>query len=425
MNGPTEAARLQHPDIREARFLSALNPDVARALGDSLAGREISEDDATLLFDAEGAELSALLAVADHFRREANGDLVTFVVNRNINFTNRCFVGCKFCNFKVRGDSPDAYFQDLDEVARRADEAVARGATEVCIQAGLNKNLPGSHYEAVLRAIRARQPDLHIHSYSPMEIHYGAKRTGRTLRDQLLALREAGLDTIPGTAAEILVDHVRKRMSPYKLTVADWVEVITTAHSLGIPTTSTIMFGHIEERRDWSRHLTVLRNIQRKTGGFSEFVPLAFVHTLTPLYRAGGCRPGPTKEEKLKMYAVSRIFLRGWIDNIQVSWPKLGPAMAQMCLDAGANDFGGTLMEESISRMAGAVHGEYVSPDDFRQMTYKMGRVPAQRSTLYRILRLFPHPGKPAVEPDALKIPSTAGAPAIEESTMLAEAACL
>ncbi|MFQ5459114.1 MAG: radical SAM protein [Myxococcota bacterium] len=212
MNGGNEGGRLHHPDIHAPGFFAGLSPAVARVLETSLSGREIGEDDATLLFDAEGADLAALLAVADHFRREANGDLVTFVVNRNINFTNRCFVGCKFCNFKVRGDSPDAYFQDLEEVARRADEAAARGATEVCIQAGLNKNLPGSHYEAVLRAISERQPGLHIHAYSPMEIHYGAKRTGRSLRDHLVALRDAGLDTLPGTAAEILVDAVRKRM---------------------------------------------------------------------------------------------------------------------------------------------------------------------------------------------------------------------
>ncbi|MDP3938789.1 MAG: 5-amino-6-(D-ribitylamino)uracil--L-tyrosine 4-hydroxyphenyl transferase CofH [Deltaproteobacteria bacterium] len=415
MNGPTKATRITHPDVHDAAFLSRIDPEVARILDHSLAGGEIAEADATTLFDTEGAEMSALLAVADHHRRDANGDLVTFVFNRNINFTNRCFVGCQFCNFKVRDASPKAYYQDIEAVALRADEAVERGATEVCIQAGLNKDLPGNHYEAVLRAIRSRHPSLHIHAYSPMEIHYGAKRTGRNVRDHLLALKDAGLDTIPGTAAEILVDEVRKRMSPYKLTVDEWVNVVTAAHEAGIPSTSTIMFGHIEERWHWSRHLSVIRDLQKRTGGITEFVPLAFVHTLTPLYLAGGCRPGPTAEEKIKMYAVSRLFLRGWIDNIQVSWPKLGHALAQTCLDAGANDFGGTLMEESISRMAGAVHGQYVSPDAFREMIYGMGRLPAQRSTLYRLLRIFPKAGQPPIVPDELRIPSTAGAPAIDE----------
>lgn len=398
MNGPTQAERIDHPDVRDHAFLSRLDPATARALDRSLAGQEITEEETTLLFDARGEELAAVLAVADHHRRETNGDLVTFVVNRNINFTNRCFVGCKFCNFKVRENGPGAYVQDLEECARRADEAVERGATEVCIQGGLNKDLPGSHYEAIVRAIKSRHPSLHVHAFSPMEIHYGAKRTGRTVRDHLLALRDAGLDTIPGTAAEILVDEVRKILSPYKLSVADWVEVVTTAHRLGIRSSSTIMFGHVEDRRHWSTHLSILRSIQKDTGGFTEFVPLAFVHTLTPLYLEGRCRRGPTQDEKLKMYAVARIFLRGQIDNVQVSWPKLGPALAQRCLDAGANDFGGTLMEESISRLAGATHGEYVSPDAFKQMIHMMGRVPAQRNTRYEVLRVFPTPGRPAVE---------------------------
>jgi FO synthase len=331
-------------------------------------------------------------------------------------------VGCKFCNFKVRDESPNAYYQDLEEVARRADEAVERGATEVCIQGGLNKDLPGSHYEAILRSIKARQPMLHIHAFSPMEIHYGAKRTGRTVRDQLLALKDDGLDTIPGTAAEILVDEVRKKMSPYKLTVTDWIDVITTAHRVGISSTATIMFGHVEERHHWSEHLQVIRTIQKETGGLTEFVPLSFIHTLTPLYLDGGCRPGPTDDEKLKMYAVSRIFFKGWIDNIQVSWPKLGPAMAQRCLDSGANDFGGTLMEESISRMAGAVHGQYVSPDAFKEMTYMIDRIPAQRNTLYRILRTFPRPGYPAVEIDLRPSPAREAVPSAEGSVAASEA---
>jgi 7,8-didemethyl-8-hydroxy-5-deazariboflavin synthase CofH subunit len=398
MNGFARPERIDHADVRDHAFLSPLDPAVARVLDRSLAQYETTEDEAALLFEAARNELGAILAVADHHRRQANGDLVTFVVNRNINFTNRCFVGCKFCNFKVREAGPGAYTEDLEEIAQRADEAVERGATEVCIQGGLNKELPGSHYEAILRAIKSRHPRLHIHAFSPMEIHYGAKRTGRTVRDHLMALRDAGLDTIPGTAAEILVDDVRKRLSPYKLPVADWVSVVTTAHRLGIRSSSTIMFGHVEERRDWAAHLALLRSIQKDTGGFTEFVPLAFVHTLTPLYLEGNCRPGATEEEKLKMYAVGRIFLRGWIVNVQVSWPKLGHAMAARCLDAGANDFGGTLMEESISRMAGATHGEYVSPDAFKQMIHGMGRVPAQRNTLYDILRVFPKPGRPAVE---------------------------
>jgi len=420
MNEPSLPPRINHPDVRDRGFLSRLSPGVARILDRSLEALEISEDDATALFDAEGADLDAVLAVADHHRRETNGDVVTFVVNRNINFTNRCFVGCKFCNFKVREDGPNAYLQDLDEVARRADEAVARGATELCIQGGLHKELPGTHYEAILRTIRARHPRLH--AFSPMEVHYGARRTGRAIRDHLLVLQDAGLNTIPGTAAEILVDEVRKILSPYKLSVADWIEVVSTAHSLGIRSSSTIMFGHVEQRHHWSRHLGVIRDVQKATGGFTEFVPLAFVHMLTPLYLEGNCRPGATDEEKLKMYAVGRIFLHGFIDHVQVSWPKLGPEMAQRCLDAGADDFGGTLMEESISRMAGATHGQYVSPDEFRRMIHEMGRIPAQRSTLYDLLRIFPRPGKPPVEVIPREPPVVARARADERATPLAEA---
>jgi 2-iminoacetate synthase ThiH len=358
-----------------------------------------------------------VLAVADHHRRETNGDVVTFVVNRNINFTNRCFVGCKFCNFKVREEGPSAYLQDLEEVARRADEAVERGATELCIQ--------GAHKEPPAPTTRRSSDDPRAtractsHAFFPRSPLRGEAHGPHDPRP-LTALRD-GARHYSRTAAEILVDEVRRRLSPTSFR-GRLDEVVGTAHRSAAPLSSTIMFGHVEEPRHWSRHLSVIRDLQKETGGFTEFVPLAFVHTLTPLFREGNCRPGATDEEKLKMYAVGRIFLRGHIDNVQVSWPKLGPAMAQRCLDAGANDFGGTLMEESISRMAGAEHGQYVSPDAFRQMIHAIGRIPAQRSTLYDLLRIFPQQGRAGVEMPRRERRPQAPPRADERAAPLAEA---
>jgi FO synthase len=278
-------------------------------------------------------------------------------------------------------------------MVRRAREAWDCGATEVCIQGGLPRDLEGFYYRDLLRTIKRALPGMHVHAFSPMEIDYGVLKTGVPLRDYLKMMKDEGLGSIPGTAAEILDDRVRKELSPNKLPVARWVEVITAAHELGIPTTSTMMYGHVEGPADWVRHLLLLRSIQKRTGGFTEFVPLGFIHENTRLYRHGGARPGARLKEHLRVHALSRVLLHGAIRNVQVSWVKLGFETSLACLQAGANDFGGTLMEESISKAAGATFGEYVSPEEFRAKIRTIGRVPAERSTTYKIRRLFENPG--------------------------------
>ncbi|MGH9874360.1 MAG: 5-amino-6-(D-ribitylamino)uracil--L-tyrosine 4-hydroxyphenyl transferase CofH [Pyrinomonadaceae bacterium] len=364
-----------------------INLKTARALDRALAGKELSSDEGMTLAAAEGRELQALIGAADCVRFETVGDVVTYVVNRNINFTNICFVGCRFCAFSRTPHQDDAYFLSQDEITQRAEEAWQRGATEVCVQGGLPRGMDGYHYRDVLRAIKKGAPLIHIHAYSPMEVVYGVERTGMSLTDYLLMLKGVGLDTLPGTAAEILDDGVRGQISRQKLTVKQWVEVITTAHRLGIRTTSTMMYGHVENGEHWVRQLLLLRDMQKETGGFTEFVPLGFVHQNTLLYQIGGARPGPTIEEHLKVHALARLMLRGWIDNIQVSWVKLGRKISQACMRAGANDYGGTLMDENISRLAGATAGEYLSPEEFQERIREIGRIPAERSTRYEILK--------------------------------------
>jgi FO synthase len=322
-------------------------------------------------------------------RREAAGDAITYVVNRNINFTNVCFVGCSFCGFGKGPGAPDAYSLSVDDVVRKAREAWETGATEVCIQGGLPRDLDGFFYRDILRAIKRAIPAMHVHAFSPMEISYGVDKTGMPLRDYLQMMKDEGLGSIPGTAAEILDDRVRRELSPNKLPVARWVEIITTAHELGIPTTSTMMYGHVEEPADWVRHILLLRAIQKRTGGFTEFVPLGFIHENTRLFKHGGARPGARREEHLRVHALARVLLHGAIKNIQVSWVKLGFETSLACLNAGANDFSGTLMEENISKAAGATFGEYVSPPDFRRMIRSIGRVPAERTTTYKIRHLY------------------------------------
>jgi len=371
------------------RRISRLPIDIARILEAAVEGRELGLEEGLRLARATGEELQALIAVADRVRRETVGDIVTYVVNRNINFTNICFVGCSFCAFSRTPKERDAYALTLEQVAEKAAEAWHRGATEVCVQGGLPPNMDGFFYRDLLRAIKSRVPEIHIHAFSPMEIVYGVERTGMPLRDYLLMLKENGLDTLPGTAAEILDDAVRWQISRQKLSVAQWVEVITTAHELGIRSTCTMMYGHVETPEHWVRHLLLLRDIQKRTGGFTEFVPLGFVPWNTVLYKLGKARPGPTVEEHLKVHALARLLLRGWIENIQVSWVKLGRALSQQCLQAGANDYGGTLMEENISRLAGATAGEYLAPEEFHARIRELGRIPAERTTTYQIRRLF------------------------------------
>lgn len=390
--------------------------DVRECLLEALGGVELTFEQGLRLATAEGPALEALVAVADQVRRETVGDTVTYVVNRNINFTNVCFVGCSFCGFGRGPHAADAYSLSFDEMVRRAREAWDRGATEVCIQGGLPRDLNGFFYRDLLRAIKHAIPAMHVHAFSPMEIDYGVAKTGMALRDYLRMLKDEGLGSIPGTAAEILDDRVRKELSPNKLPVARWVEIISAAHELGIPTTSTMMYGHVEEPADWVRHILLLRTIQKRTGGFTEFVPLGFIHENTRLFRHGGARPGARLEEHLRVHALARVLLHGAIRNVQVSWVKLGFETSLACLQAGANDFGGTLMEESISKAAGAAFGEYVSPEEFREKIRTIARGPAERTTTYKIRRSFEKPeDDPQPPPEPLRIARTASHAAYTE----------
>jgi len=389
------ATALMKSELAPPETLDKALPDCAavrHCIEAVLRGEELTLEQGLRLAIAEGPDLQALIAVADHLRRETVGESVTYVVNRNINFTNVCFVGCSFCGFGRGPQADDAYSLSLEEVVRRAREAWDCGATEVCIQGGLPRNLDGFFYRNLLRAIKRALPAMHVHAFSPMEIDYGVLKTGIPLRDYLQMMKDEGLGSIPGTAAEILDDRIRMQLSPNKLPVARWVEIISTAHELCIPTTSTMMYGHVEEPTDWVRHLLLLRSIQKRTGGFTEFVPLGFIHQNTRLYQHGGARPGAVRGEHLRIHTLSRILLHGAIRNIQVSWVKLGIETSLACLQAGANDFGGTLMEENISKAAGATFGEYVAPAEFRNHIRKISRTPAERSTIYKIRRVFERP---------------------------------
>jgi FO synthase len=381
------AAQLGNPGA-----LTDCPADVREYLAAARDGAALSFEQALRLATVEGPALDALIAVADALRRETVGDVITYVVNRNINFTNVCFVGCSFCGFARGPGAPDAYSHSSDDVVRKAREAWDRGATEVCIQGGLPRDLDGFFYRDLLRAIKRALPAMHVHAFSPMEISHGVDKTGMPLRDYLRMMKDEGLGSIPGTAAEILDNRVRQQLSPNKLPVARWVEIITTAHELGIPTTSTMMYGHVEEPADWVRHILLLRSIQKRTGGFTEFVPLGFIHENTRLYKHGGARAGARRDDHLRVHALSRVLLHGAIKNLQVSWVKLGFKVSLDCLNAGANDFSGTLMEESISKAAGATFGEFVSPEEFQRMIGSIGRTPAERSTTYKIRRLFDLP---------------------------------
>ena len=351
-------------------------------------GGVLSREQYLLLAHAEGDDLLSLLVAADTLRRELAGNIITYVVNRNINFTNICFVGCKFCAFSRGPREPDTYFLTLEQVAQKAVEAWSLGATEVCIQGGLPHGLPTFYYRDILQAVKRAVPAMHIHAFSPMEMVYGVELTGMSLSDYLCMLRDNGLGTLPGTAAEILDDDVRFVLSRNKLSTQQWKEIVRTAHRCGIRSTSTLMYGHVETPVHWVNQLQLLREIQDETGGFTEFVPLGFVHQNTLLFQQGIARPGPTLAEHLKIHALARIVLAGAIDNIQVSWVKLNRRLSQLCLQAGANDYGGTLMEENISREAGATAGQYTSPEEFQSLILEMGRIPAERNTTYTRINL-------------------------------------
>ena len=360
-----------------------LDAEIRHALRKAERHRPISDAEALALFQAEGADLDALRSVADGLRREAVGDVVTYVINRNINFTNVCYVGCRFCAFAQREVDPEAYTLTLEEVADRAEEAWAEGASEVCMQGGIHPDLPGTFYLDLLDAVKARVPGIHVHAFSPMEILNGATKMGVSFREFLTACKEHGLGTIPGTAAEILDDDVRWLLTKGKLPADTWEEIVRTAHDVGLRSSSTIMFGHVDAPPHWVAHLRRIADIQRDTGGFTEFVPLPFVHRNAPIYLAGHARPGPSFSDSLRMHAVARVLLDGVIHNVQVSWVKLGVAASQEILRSGANDFGGTLMEETISRMAGAGWGIRMTPSEFDDAIRSMGRTPGVRTTTY------------------------------------------
>jgi 7,8-didemethyl-8-hydroxy-5-deazariboflavin synthase CofH subunit len=375
------------------RLLGEVDPSVARVLDRALAGEDVSTDEAVILFDAEGsANVNAIVLAADDLRRRTVGDVVTYIINRNINFTNVCIKHCTFCAFSRTHREEEAYYLPEEEIVRRAREAWEMGATEVCIQAGLPPKMKGDYYIQLTRAIKKELPDIHIHGFSPEEVLYGSIRSRWSIREYLLGLKEAGVGTLPGTSAEILVQEVRDLISPGRITKDQWVEVVTTAHDIGIRTTSTIMYGHVENSRHVAEHLALLRDIQKQTGGFTEFVPLGFVHTEAPMYGKSlveNVRPGATGAEVLKMYAVSRIMLNNWIPNLQVSWVKEGPKLSQILLNAGGNDFMGTLMNESISTSAGATYGQCMKPREMRRLIRDAGRIPAERTTTYEIRRQF------------------------------------
>jgi 7,8-didemethyl-8-hydroxy-5-deazariboflavin synthase CofH subunit len=365
---------------------------VDAVLDRAIAGRELTVEDAAELFSAEGESLDRLLGAADDLRRRRVGDRVTYVVNRNINFTNVCVKRCGFCAFSRGHRAEQGYFLPLEEVLRRAREAWELGATEVCIQAGLAPRMNGSFYIDLCAAIKREVPEIHVHAFSPEEVLYGATLSGCTIEEYLAALKNVGLGSLPGTSAEILDDRVRDVISPGRISTHDWIEVIRRAHKLGIPTTSTIMYGHVETALDRAKHLALIRTIQKETRGFTEFVPLSFIASEAPMVKkslVAGVRASVSCEDVLRMHAISRLMLDPWIINIQAAWVKQGPELAKECLRAGVNDFGGTLMNESISTSAGSSHGQYLRPAEIRSWIRAAERVPVERSTTYKTLRVF------------------------------------
>jgi len=390
-----------YADEVEAAPLGALmdkaSPSVRAALKRALTCQELTPEEGLLLYTAEGNDLRATMKCADLARAQDAGDEVTYVVNRNINFTNICFVGCQFCGFKRQKWESDAYDHPDETILTKVRDAVARGATEVCMQGGINPDMPAFKYRDLLLTIKSEFPQIHIHAFSPMEIMYGARRTQMDYPEYIGMLHEAGLGSIPGTAAEILDDSVREVLSHKKVDVAAWVEIISTAHAVGVPTTSTIMYGHIESPRQVVNHLNIIRSIQKRTNGFTEFVPLRFIHENTVLFRKGLVSPPPIGFLDFQMYAFSRLFLRGWIKNLQTSWVKLGVELAAITLKLGCNDFSGTLMEESITAQAGGTSGEFIPVDLIEEKAREMGRVAVERSTTYNRLygRKAPNGARP------------------------------
>jgi len=373
-------------------LLRQADPLIASTLDRALSEKEISPEEASRLFYAKGIDFHLIGIVADELRKRRVGDKVTYVINRNINFTNVCIKQCGFCAFSRDFREEEGYSLPIEEIVRRAKEARNLGATEVCIQAGLPPDMEANTYESICRAIKKEIPDIHIHGFSPEEVLYGATRSDLPIKEYLMRLKEAGVDSLPGTAAEILDQRMRDKISPGRISVKNWVEVIKTAHKLGIPSTSTIMFGHVETPEDRTKHIALIREIQKETGGFTEFVPLSFIHTEAPMYKHNlhdRIRSGADGNDVLLMHAVSRIMLNNFINNIQISWVKEGGNMSQLLLVWGANDFGGTLINESISTAAGAKYGQLLKPKQIRNFIRQVDRVPAQRTTLYKIIQTY------------------------------------
>jgi FO synthase subunit 2 len=355
--------------------------------------KEISVAEATRLFYAKGIDFHLIGLVADELRKRRIGDIVTYVINRNINFTNVCIKQCGFCAFSRDFREEEGYFLPMEEIVRRAKEAKALGATEVCVQAGLPPDMAGDTYENICRAIKSEVGNIHIHGFSPEEVLYGSARSNISIKEYLIRLKNAGVNSLPGTAAEILDQSMRDKISPGRISVSKWIEVIKTAHKIGIPSTSTIMFGHLESPEDRAKHIALIRDIQKETKGFTEFVPLNFIHSEAPMYKENlhlNIRNGADGKDVLLMHAISRIMLNNYINNIQTSWVKEGAGMAQLALCWGANDFGGTLINESISTAAGSGHGQLLKPKDIRQIIRQIGRIPAQRMTSYQIIKTYP-----------------------------------
>ncbi|MFQ5782014.1 MAG: 5-amino-6-(D-ribitylamino)uracil--L-tyrosine 4-hydroxyphenyl transferase CofH [Nitrosopumilus sp.] len=368
------------------------DPVVSQILNDALSDKEISEEEGLTLYNTTGVDFHLVGLVANEIRRKRVGDVVSYVVNRNINFTNVCIKQCGFCAFSRDFREEEGYLLPTKEIVRRAKEAWELGATEVCIQAGLPPDMEGDLYENICREIKKEIPDIHIHGFSPEEILYGASRTGTSIEEFLKRMKEAGVDTLPGTSAEILNQKLRDKISPGRISVNDWEKVIKAAHKIGIRTTSTMMFGHLETLEDRVRHIGKLREIQKETRGFTEFVPLNFIPSEAPMYKHQlheGIRQGGSGNDVLLTHAIARIMFNNCIDNIQMSWVKEGQKMSQLLLMCGANDFGGTLINESISTSAGSEHGQLLKPKEIKRIVREIGRIPVERNTEYKILKKF------------------------------------
>ena len=373
-------------------LLKYADPIISHILDRAVSEKEISEKDAIELFEADGIDFHLVGMVSDILRKRRVGDTVTYVVNRNINFTNVCIKQCGFCAFSRDFREEEGYFLPIDEIQRRAKEAYSLGATEVCVQAGLPPDMESGLYENICKGIKQVAPEIHIHGFSPEEILYGATRSNISPKEYLIRLKEAGVDTIPGTAAEILNQELRDKISPGRINVSEWIDIIKTAHKMGIKSTSTIMFGHLETNAQKANHIAKIREIQKETGGFTEFVPLNFIFSDAPMYKHQlheGIKKGANGKDVLLMHAVSRIMLNNHIDNIQMSWVKEGQKFSQLLLNWGANDFGGTLINESISTAAGSEHGQLLKPKEIRHLVRDIGRIPAERNTTYKILKSF------------------------------------